>query len=235
VASGPTPGSPQPSPAPPQPSPAPKKGGALKWVLLILVLAVLALVGVLAVGGATAWFLSDRQVEGPSAEEQGTAAQDEAAQDEAAIPDDEDTGQDQAQAADPGGAAASQKTGSGTSASKTGSSGSAGGSGQTSSGSSSSGSSSSSGTSAGSGGSAAEEAAQDATGSSYTVRFVLQGHEAELTCGDGQKRSFVGASRISFTGVVTCMIKAGEARGAVQLRQAATLTCTISGDKVNCS
>ena len=73
-----------------------------------------------------------------------------------------------------------------------------------------------------------------ATGGKYTVRFMAQGHEAQLTCGDGQQASFVSSTQLEFEGVVTCMVQIEAARGAVQVRKAQTVTCSIAGSQVSC-
>jgi hypothetical protein len=66
------------------------------------------------------------------------------------------------------------------------------------------------------------------------VRFMAQGHEAQLTCGDGQQASFVNSTQLEFEGVVTCMVQIESAKTAVQIRRAQTVTCSVAGSQVSC-
>ena len=107
------------------------------------------------------------------------------------------------------------------------SSGSSGGSSSSSRrrGSSSSGSSSS-GSSSGSSGGASFPA---------TVRFVHQGAETTLSCGDGQQRTFVGSTRMTFNEIATCRVDSDGKRTVVQVRKGGTSTCSTSSGKLRCS
>jgi len=218
IASGPTAGATAPAPAPA------KSGGGGKKLVLIAIVFILAL-GAIGVVGAAVFLLvlngdgdasSDPagQVEQPVEQPTEPAARG-------------DTGEEQPE--EPAQAAPTSGTRSSGSSS----------SGSRSSGSSSHGSGSSSGTSRSSAPAAPAAPTEpnpdeEATGGSYTVRFVAQGHEGQLTCGDGQKIEFVSSTRASFTGVVTCMVQIGDAKGVAQLREAKTITCTPDGGKVSC-
>ena len=68
-----------------------------------------------------------------------------------------------------------------------------------------------------------------------TVRFVHDGVETTLSCGDGQQRVFVGSTRMTFNEIATCRVDAGGQRTVVQVRKAGTSTCAVSGNKLRCS
>ncbi|MFT5684064.1 MAG: hypothetical protein ACI8RZ_005005 [Myxococcota bacterium] len=72
------------------------------------------------------------------------------------------------------------------------------------------------------------------TGGPMTVKVVSQGSEATLRCGDGQQRTFVGSTRMSFETVTTCRIDIGDVRGVFQASATGTITCTESGGSVSC-
>ena len=67
------------------------------------------------------------------------------------------------------------------------------------------------------------------------MKFVVMGTKTTLVCGDGQKREFVGSSRVTFSGVVTCVVQIDAARGAVQVSRASTVTCQVQGTQVACA
>jgi hypothetical protein len=67
------------------------------------------------------------------------------------------------------------------------------------------------------------------------VAFVHQGVETTIQCGDGQQRTFVGTTRMTFAQVATCRVIADGKRTAVQVQKSGTSTCSISGDKLRCS
>ena len=66
------------------------------------------------------------------------------------------------------------------------------------------------------------------------VKVVSQGAEAVLRCGDGQVRTFVGTTRMTFDSVTTCRVDIGDSRGVFQASTATTITCTDSGGVVVC-
>jgi hypothetical protein len=61
------------------------------------------------------------------------------------------------------------------------------------------------------------------------------GKQAKLTCGDGQKKEFVGSVRLEFESITTCMMAVGDAKAAVTVRGAGTWTCTEAGGALTCS
>jgi hypothetical protein len=63
---------------------------------------------------------------------------------------------------------------------------------------------------------------------------MAQGHEAQITCGDGQQASFVNSTQMEFEGVVTCVVQIDGARGTAQVRKAQTVTCSAAGSQVSC-
>jgi hypothetical protein len=67
------------------------------------------------------------------------------------------------------------------------------------------------------------------------VKFSLMGKQAKLTCGDGQKKEFVGSVRLEFESITTCMMAVGDAKAAVTVRGAGTWTCTEAGGALTCS
>jgi len=69
----------------------------------------------------------------------------------------------------------------------------------------------------------------------YEVSFRSMGAEAQFVCGDGQSGRFVGVTRRKFTDVTTCRITIDAAIGAVQVRQAAVVTCAKAGTAVTCT
>jgi cytoskeletal protein RodZ len=79
-----------------------------------------------------------------------------------------------------------------------------------------------------------KSSSSSASGGPYEVKFTVQGSEAKLKCGDGQQRSFVGTTRLSFQGVVSCRVDVGGGKGAVQVSSAASYTCTATGNSVQC-
>ena len=69
----------------------------------------------------------------------------------------------------------------------------------------------------------------------YQVKWSTPGQEAKLQCGDGQTASFAGATTLSHQGPVTCLVRIGTSRGAAQVDQSTTVTCTEDAGRVNCS
>ena len=67
-----------------------------------------------------------------------------------------------------------------------------------------------------------------------TVKVVSQGTEATLRCGDGQQRTFVGSTRITFETITTCRVEIDDSRGVFQANGDATITCAVSGGAVSC-
>jgi hypothetical protein len=67
------------------------------------------------------------------------------------------------------------------------------------------------------------------------VRFSVPGRDARLQCGDGQATEFSGNTTLRFTGTTTCLVKVDHGRGAIQLSQGGTVTCTEDSGKVSCS
>ena len=66
------------------------------------------------------------------------------------------------------------------------------------------------------------------------MKVVSQGVETFLLCGDGQTRTFVGSTRMTFDAITTCRVEIGEARGVFQASEAGTITCSESGGMVVC-
>jgi hypothetical protein len=71
--------------------------------------------------------------------------------------------------------------------------------------------------------------------SSYSVKFSTPGREGRLRCGDGQTAEFAGATTMSFSGTVTCLVQIDKGRGTVQVSKNATVTCSEDAGKVTCS
>jgi hypothetical protein len=67
------------------------------------------------------------------------------------------------------------------------------------------------------------------------VKFVHQGVETTLQCGDGQERTFVGTTRLTFQQVATCRVIADGKKTVVTVRKAGTSSCAVSGDRLRCS
>jgi hypothetical protein len=68
----------------------------------------------------------------------------------------------------------------------------------------------------------------------FEVTFISMAAKATISCGDGQSGSFVGRTRRKFTGVTTCRVDIGDAKGAVQVRRAGTMTCSVVESDVRC-
>ncbi len=66
------------------------------------------------------------------------------------------------------------------------------------------------------------------------VKVVSQGVETTLLCGDGQQRTFVGTTRMTFDSVTTCRVEIGESRGVFQAAAAGTISCVESSGAVQC-
>ncbi len=69
----------------------------------------------------------------------------------------------------------------------------------------------------------------------FEIAFRALDSKAKLQCGDGQTGTFVGMTRRTFSGVTTCRIDIGDAKGAVQVSRSGTVTCSATGLTVNCS
>jgi len=67
------------------------------------------------------------------------------------------------------------------------------------------------------------------------VKFVHQGVETTLQCGDGQERTFVGTTRMVFDDVANCRVIADGKKTVVTIRKSGTSSCGMSGDKLRCS
>jgi len=67
-----------------------------------------------------------------------------------------------------------------------------------------------------------------------TVKVVAQGVETSLSCGDGQTRTFVGSTRMTFDAITTCRVDINDARGVFQATESGTITCSESGGTVVC-
>jgi hypothetical protein len=67
-----------------------------------------------------------------------------------------------------------------------------------------------------------------------TVKVVSQGVETALLCGDGQTRTFVGSTRMTFDTITTCRVEIGDVRGVFQATESTTITCSESGGMVVC-
>ena len=68
----------------------------------------------------------------------------------------------------------------------------------------------------------------------FEVTFISMTAKATIQCGDGQSGSFVGRTRRKFSGVTTCRIDIGDAKGAVQVRSPGTMNCSVVGTDVRC-
>jgi hypothetical protein len=69
----------------------------------------------------------------------------------------------------------------------------------------------------------------------FDVKFTMMGQKAELVCGDGQRSEFVGALRLHFDSVTTCMVKTASSRAAVTVKSSGSVSCTDSSGSVVCS
>jgi hypothetical protein len=69
----------------------------------------------------------------------------------------------------------------------------------------------------------------------FDVKFTMMGQRAELVCGDGQRSEFVGALRLHFDSVTTCMVKTASSRAAVTVSAPGSVSCTDSSGSVVCS
>lgn len=77
--------------------------------------------------------------------------------------------------------------------------------------------------------------APTAVSDEFEIAFRALDAKAVLQCGDGQTGTFVGMTRRTFSGVTTCRIDIGDAKGAVQVSRSGTVTCAAVGATVNCS
>jgi len=68
----------------------------------------------------------------------------------------------------------------------------------------------------------------------FEVTFISMTAKASILCGDGQSGSFVGRTRRKFSGVTTCRVDIGDAKGAVQVRSPGTVNCSVVGTDVRC-
>ena len=68
----------------------------------------------------------------------------------------------------------------------------------------------------------------------FEVTFISMAAKASIACGDGQSGSFVGRTRRKFSGVTTCRIDIGDAKGAIQVRGPGTTNCSVMGTEVRC-
>jgi hypothetical protein len=67
----------------------------------------------------------------------------------------------------------------------------------------------------------------------FEVTFVSMTAKATLLCGD-ERSDFVGRTRRKFSGVTTCRVDIGDAKGAVQVRSPGTMNCSVVGTSVRC-
>jgi hypothetical protein len=58
---------------------------------------------------------------------------------------------------------------------------------------------------------------------------------ASVSCGDGQSQKFSGTTRMVFDGAQSCRIEVDGKRGAFTAAKSGAVTCTVSGDVLNCS
>lgn len=69
----------------------------------------------------------------------------------------------------------------------------------------------------------------------FEVSFRAMGVKAKLQCGDGQSGSFIGVTRRTFSGLTTCRVDVGDAKGAVQVGRAGTVNCSVVDAAVVCT
>ena len=69
----------------------------------------------------------------------------------------------------------------------------------------------------------------------FDVAFREMGAEAEFVCGDGQSGRFIGMTRRKFSDVTTCRMTIDGKVGAVQVKRASTVSCSVSGAAVVCT
>jgi len=69
----------------------------------------------------------------------------------------------------------------------------------------------------------------------FDVAFRAMGAEAEFVCGDGQSGRFIGMTRRKFSDVTTCRMTIDGKVGAVQVKRASTVSCSVSGAAVVCT
>ena len=67
------------------------------------------------------------------------------------------------------------------------------------------------------------------------MKFNAPGREGKIRCGDGQTAEFAGATTLSFSGTVTCLVQIDKGRGAVQISRSTTVSCSEDNGKVTCT
>lgn len=74
-------------------------------------------------------------------------------------------------------------------------------------------------------------------GGKVEIKLAVMGStsRASVSCGDGQSQKFSGTTRMVFDGAQSCRIEVDGKRGAFTAAKSGSVTCTVSGDLLNCS
>ena len=74
-------------------------------------------------------------------------------------------------------------------------------------------------------------------GGKVEIKLAVMGStsRASVSCGDGQSQKFSGTTRMVFDGAQSCRIEVDGKRGAFTASKSGSVTCTVSGDVLNCS
>ncbi len=69
----------------------------------------------------------------------------------------------------------------------------------------------------------------------FQVTFLAQRENATVSCGDGQTRTFVGSTSLTFDDLVTCKVQMGDLGTALQLDSTTTVQCQGATDALVCT
>lgn len=80
-------------------------------------------------------------------------------------------------------------------------------------------------------------ASAGADGGKVEIKLAVMGSasRASVNCGDGQSQKFSGTTRMVFDGAQSCRIEVDGKRGAFTASKSGSVTCTVSGELLNCS